>query len=334
MADVLERALERLRQGEDPGWRGWNRLRDAHTAAVYQALASALAERRPAKMTRRALDILEDACRWGHLDLVAQPAILSFVVRGMVQESWHDAPVAGTGQDVWRHRDVFHRFECYHDILRKAGAATLPLATAVLAGPPLPAGVLHDFQFTRSVQCGAKPVALEVVRLWGGADELPLLRALLADGGEPLLTRVLAAFLLYHMSGPGEMPLVIQHLLEPVLHGSGSGLRFGDGMDFLWPTVVPQLVAALADPDYGVRDRADRLVRRAGAAAIPALAELVRLDSDWRTLEHARGLLEELDPEVLAQAERERETMGRSLSLVDDSPGDRSLSPAEPRDET
>ncbi|MBI2297498.1 MAG: hypothetical protein HYU66_00860 [Armatimonadetes bacterium] len=333
MADGLERALERLRQGEDPGWLGWWRIRDGHTAEVYEALAFRLAEGRPARLTRRALDILADAVGFDR-DLVAQPAILGLVVRGLVQESWHGAAAAHASGTVWKNADVYQRFQRYQTILQRAGGAALPAAIEVLAGAPLPAEVLENLRASPDepfyLYGGAKPLALACVREWGGDGEVPLLRTLVASTDEPLLTRTLSASALHHLAGPGEIPSIGRHLVEPVLCSPGWRGSNLDGLAFLWPAVASQLVAALADPEYGVREHADVLLQMVGKPAIPALAEVVRDGSDWRALEHARRLLAGLDRAALRQAEHERETMDRGLSLVDDEPGaERGISRAE-----
>ncbi|MBI2297499.1 MAG: hypothetical protein HYU66_00865 [Armatimonadetes bacterium] len=335
MADDLDGVIRLLRAGQDPGRGAWGLLAGSGRADAVEALVDCLEADAPGHVRTHVLEVLVDLAWGSGRRVLAQPAAVRAVVRAMASEHNPDARADGSFDDVWQHRtwkhqDAPHRFECYQAILEPLRAAAVPSAAEMLEGPPLPVTLEPGAANHGHVPCGAKPVAVKVVRSYGSHAQAPVLRGVVSSLGEAPVTRILAVEAWHHLAGADAVPAALHYLAEPALISQERRWSYLAPLEFLWPSALPQVIAALANEEYAVRSRAIGILRELGPTAVPALAGALREGTDWHILHNARELLAELDPAALELAEQERESLARGLSPAGEGPeGERGLSRAE-----
>lgn len=291
------------------GWRGRG-LAATGTPGLVDTLLSELA--RPAaaevhqRLLRRCLELPDGSPGWRRLTERGQ-TVVACLAREWVGPDFGQVPAL---QDA-----NMAVFADYTALLCRLGAAALPAARRLLAGPSAPVNTF-GYEGTTHTAFGPKISALALVRLHGDSGDCALLEGLVRRQHEDDRVRVEAA-LVWSRWQPREAAAAAT---ERCLAGRSSSAAFGRNvaprLALLGVDLVPAVLAGLGGAEPEVVERAVAVLELVGPPAVPLMVEFCRDSPDSTAWIAVEGVLAKLDHHAYRAARGFHTGVCRGLSRV------------------
>ncbi|MBI2297500.1 MAG: HEAT repeat domain-containing protein, partial [Armatimonadetes bacterium] len=313
----------RLLRDEGLSWLDWRRLQARDEPEVLDALVAAAGADYYSATQARVVELLVAAAdRPAGLAVLETPAQSTALLR-----AYCGAPIPEPTLQpaVDRAISVLLGFD---RLVERLGALLVQEARRLADGP---ADVVWDILGNYASYLGSPRLAcVRVLSSHGEPADVARLARIAHSVEEDPWYRVEAMVGWHRLAGAAALPAILEWFADPRPRTPSDFSPYASRLAHVGADLVPPMLERLRHADYTIRHRAVTLLAHIGPPAVAALTELVRETDDWRVLENAREALLSINPAALRRATRERETVDRGLSLVDDEPGaERGISRAE-----